>query len=189
MEEKILWDVNKKGQYIVKANYMHMENERIDNYPVGLIWNNWVPPKVSVFTWEVWWGKVLTGDQLKRRGFQLANRCLMCKEEENLGHLFLHCPTIWRFWALLIALLGMEWVFLLRIRDLMMGWSTFPIRKEAKKLWKAALSSLLWAVWKERNRVTFDNLNFSSHRIKHSFISSITSWAGHLNEGEYPLVN
>ena len=190
MEEKILWDVNKKGQYIVKANYMHMENERIDNYPVGLIWNNRVPPKVSVFTWEVWWGKVLTGDQLKRRGFQLANRCPMCKEEEeNLGHLFLHCPTIWRFWALLISLSGMEWVCLLRIRDLMMGWSTFPIRKEAKKLWKAALSSLLWAVWKERNRVTFDNLNFSSHRIKHSFISSITPWAGHLNEGEYPLVN
>ena len=70
----------------------------------------------------------------------------------------------------------------------MMGWSTFPIRKEAKKLWKTALSSLLWAVWKERNRVTFDNLNFSSYKIKHS-ISSITSWAGHLNEGKYPLVN
>ena len=122
---------------------MHMENERIDNYLVGLIWNNRVPPKVSMFTWEVWWGKVLTGDQLKRRGFQLANRCPMCKEEEeNLEHLFLHCPTIWRFWALLIALSGMEWVCPLRIRDLMMGWSTFPIRKEAKKLWKAALSSL-----------------------------------------------
>ena len=71
----------------------------------------------------------------------------------------------------------------------MMGWSTFPIRKEAKKLWKAVLSSLRWAVWKERNRVTFDNLNFSLDRIKYSFISSITSWAGHLNEGEYPLVN
>ena len=84
---------------------------------------------------------------------------------------------------------GMEWVFPLRIKDLMMGWSTFPIRKEAKKLWKAALSSLLWAVWKERNRVTFDNLNFSSDRIKHSLISFITTWAGHLNVGEYPLVN
>ena len=71
----------------------------------------------------------------------------------------------------------------------MMGWSTFLIRKEAKKPWKATLSSLLWAVWKKRNRVTFDNLNFSSHRIKHFFISSITSWAGHLNEGEYSLVN
>ena len=71
----------------------------------------------------------------------------------------------------------------------MMGWSTFPIRKEAKKLWKVALSSLLWAVWKERNSVTFDNLNFSSDRINHSFISSINSWVGHLNEGVYPLVN
>ena len=40
----------------------------------------------------------------------------------------------------------------------------------------------------ERNRATFDNLNFSLDRIKRSFISSITSWAGRLNE-EYPLVN
>ena len=75
------------------------------------------------------------------------------------------------------------------IKDLMMGWSTFSIRKEAKKLWKTTLSSLLWAVWKERNRVTLDNLNFSQDRIKQSFISSITSWADQLNEGEYPLVN
>ena len=41
---------------------MHMENARIDNYLIGIIWNSQVPPKVSVFTWEVWWGKVLTGD-------------------------------------------------------------------------------------------------------------------------------
>ena len=130
--DKILWDADKKGQYTVKANYMHMENARVDNYPVGLIWNSRVPPKVSVFTWEVWWGKVLTGDQLKRRGFQLANRCKMCKEEEkNLDNLFLHCLTIWRFWALLIALLGMEWGCPLWIKDFMMGWSTFSYKKRS----------------------------------------------------------
>ena len=71
----------------------------------------------------------------------------------------------------------------------MMRWPTFPIKKEAKKLWKAALFSLFWAVWNERNRVTLDNLNFSQDRIKQSFISSFISWAGRLNEGEYPLVN
>ena len=89
--------MDKKGQYTVKANYRHMENARIDNYSVGFIWNSWVLPKVSMFTWEVWWGKVLTRDQLKRRGFQLENRCPMCKEEEeNLDHLFMLCPSIWR---------------------------------------------------------------------------------------------
>ena len=65
----------------------------------------------------------------------------------------------------------------------------FSYKKEAKKLWKTALSGLFWAMWKDRNRVTFDNLNFSSDRIKHSFIFSITSWVGHLNEGEYLFVN
>ena len=44
-------------------------------------------------------------------------------------------------------------------------------------------------MWKERNRATFDNLNSSLDRIKRSFISSITSWAGRLNDEEYPLVN
>ena len=78
VEDKILWDVDKKGQYTVKANYMHMENARIDNYLVGLIWNSRVPPKVSVFTLEAWWGKVLTGDQLKRRGFSA------CKQMSNV---------------------------------------------------------------------------------------------------------
>ena len=74
MEDKILWDVNKKGQYTVKANYMHMETERIDNYLVGLIWNNRVPPKASVFTWEVWWGKVLTGGPIKEKGFSACKQ-------------------------------------------------------------------------------------------------------------------
>ena len=84
MEDKILWDVDKKGQYIVKANYMHMENARIDNYPVGLIWNSRVPPKVSVFTWDVWWGKVLTGDQLKRRSFSLKTDAQCAKRRRKI---------------------------------------------------------------------------------------------------------
>ena len=61
-----------------------------------LIWNICLPPpKVSVFTWEVWWGKVLIMNQLKNRGFELTSRCPLCKEdEENLDHLLLHCPLV-----------------------------------------------------------------------------------------------
>ena len=70
-----------------------------------------------MFTWEAWWGKVLTMDQLKKRGFQLASRCPLCKEdEENIDHLLLH---FWGFWAALISLQGMEWVCPLMFKDLM----------------------------------------------------------------------
>ena len=37
--------------------------------------------------------KVLTQNQLKRRGWILANRCfLCCDEEETINHILIHCP-------------------------------------------------------------------------------------------------
>ena len=46
-----------------------------------LVWNLVVPPKIGVFAWEATWGKVLTLDQLKRRGMAFANRCFLCEED------------------------------------------------------------------------------------------------------------
>ena len=37
------------------------------------------------FTWEAIWGKILTIDQLQRRGFTPANRCYLCHESEECG--------------------------------------------------------------------------------------------------------
>ena len=42
-----------------------------------------ITPKVGFFAWEVSWGKVLTLDQLNRRGTALSNRCFLCEEEEE----------------------------------------------------------------------------------------------------------
>ena len=86
-------------------------------------------------------------NQLKKRGFQLTSRCLICKEdEENLDHLLLHFPSVWGYWVALFPLTGMDWIYPFRVNDLMVGWTTFPIRKKAKNMWKAALSSLFWAI-------------------------------------------
>ena len=63
--------MDKKGQYTVKANYRHLTSDDVHVLPANLIWNSCMPPKVSVFTWEVWWGKVLTMNQLKNGVFNL----------------------------------------------------------------------------------------------------------------------
>ena len=70
--DRIFWLVDKKGQYTDRANYS-LAGDDEHGLLVDLIWNKCVPPKVSVLTWEVWWGKVLTMNQLKKRGFQLAS--------------------------------------------------------------------------------------------------------------------
>ena len=64
--DKKFW-MDQYEQYIVKACYRQLEGECSNIIPEGLVWNSCIPPKVSVFLWEVWWGKVLTLNQLKKK--------------------------------------------------------------------------------------------------------------------------
>ena len=43
--------------------------------PFRMMLNPIVPTKVGFFAWEVWWGKVLTMNKLKKGGLPLASRC------------------------------------------------------------------------------------------------------------------
>ena len=47
--------------------------------------------------------------------------------------------------------------------------------KKRKKMWRAALLCLFWIVWRERNRVAFDNEAFFAYRLKSSFICNFWS--------------
>ena len=47
-------------------------------FPVNGIWVPCVLTKVSFFSWEATWGKVLTLDKLQRRGWHIPKRCFLC---------------------------------------------------------------------------------------------------------------
>lgn len=50
------------------------------------------PINSQFFVWEAWYERMMTLDDVKRRGITMVNRCYLCqKEEENVSHLFLHC--------------------------------------------------------------------------------------------------
>ena len=82
----------KSGSFSVKSLYSILEGGRIEPFPTSVVWNAWVPPKVSFFAWEATWGKVLTLDQLQRRGWSLVHRCSLCyAHEESIDHILLRC--------------------------------------------------------------------------------------------------
>ena len=113
-------------------------------------------PKISFFTWEVVWEKILTIDQLQRRGIHLANRGYLCLQYEKLvDHLLLHCLKTHLLWELLFSLFGTTWVMLGSVMDSLLCWRGSFEGEKGKKVWQAAPSYLLWAVWKAWNHIVF----------------------------------
>ncbi|RVX11584.1 LINE-1 retrotransposable element ORF2 protein [Vitis vinifera] len=162
LEDCLLWKETKDGIFSVKSLYGILDSRRGVQFPINIIWNPCVPTKVCFFAWEAFWGKVLTLDQLKKRGRCLANRCfLCCEEEKSIDHILIQCSKARVLWELLFALFGVTWVLPYSVRDTLSGWSGFNMGKKRRKVWKTAPLCIFWAVWKERNRIAFDNEELS----------------------------
>ena len=66
---------------------------------------------VCFFAWTVALGKVLTMDNLRKRGMVVMDWICMCKSNrESVDHLLLHCTIAWELWALLFCLFRVNWV-------------------------------------------------------------------------------
>ena len=78
MEDRVRWKEAKDGIFSVKSFYSVMEGSSIVLFPNNIIWSPCALFKVGFFAWEASWGKVLTLNQLKKRGWSLSNRCFIC---------------------------------------------------------------------------------------------------------------
>nr|CAN72177.1 hypothetical protein VITISV_012537 [Vitis vinifera] len=123
LEDRMVWKETKDGIFSVKSCFNSLDHSSAVPFPWRIIWSSFVPSKVGFFAWEASWGKVLTQDQLKRRGWKLANRCpLCCDEEETINHILIHCPKAKVLWDLLFSLFGVNWVIPFSVRDTLLGW-------------------------------------------------------------------
>ena len=102
---------------------------------------------------------------------------LFCgEEEENIELILIHCPKIRLLWSLLVAL-GIMWVTPLLVKDLIICQNKIPIRKNERKISRTTLCCLFCAIWKEMNKVIFENEEFSLSRLKSFFVYTLYSWA------------
>ena len=130
-------------------------------------------PKWVFFAWEASWSKVFILDRLKRTGWSLANRCFLClAQEEFIDHILIHCTKTRVLQDLLFALFSVTWVLSWLVREILLGWYDSFVGKKRKKIWMVASFCLFWTVWKERNRIAFDDEELLIHMMKNSFLCS-----------------
>ncbi|KAJ9691773.1 hypothetical protein PVL29_011080 [Vitis rotundifolia] len=147
MDDRVIWKKTKSGFFTVKSLYSAEELRSVVRFPRKIIWSPYVPPRVGFFAWEASWGKVLTLDQLKRRGWSLSNRCFFCLAEEgSTNHILIHCTKTRVSLELLFALFGVTWVLPCLVRETLLGWFGAFVGKKRKKAWKLTFLFLFWAV-------------------------------------------
>ena len=130
----------KDDVFSVKSLYYSLADRRVELFPHDIVWNSWVPLRISFFAWEATWAKILTLDQLKRRVWRIPNRCYLYKEEEETSdHIFIHCSKACLLWQLIFAHFGIQWVLSCSVREVLLSWHESFVGKKMKKTWKAAL--------------------------------------------------
>eukprot|EP00253_Pinus_taeda_P036032 PITA_36032 len=159
------WDPT-GSSYTVKSGYQYICNDTYQNP----IWNHWqiiwkleAIPKVKFFNWLLLKGKVLTAENLKKRGIIGPSICPnCCSAEEIIQHLFLDCPFARRCWINLSSLGNINWQPHQSIPETILEWrKNCPWKdkrsKLVKRIWAIIPHNLLWKIWLTRNKKIFQN--------------------------------
>ena len=96
-----------------------------------------VSPKARIFSREASWNKILTLDNIQKRGWAVANKCFLCEEEELAYHLIIHCDVTCDLWHFVFSLFGVPWVLPSTMKDVLLSWHGSFVGR-LKKVWYAS---------------------------------------------------
>jgi hypothetical protein len=171
------WRLKGNGIFYVRSLYSALRHTQPVTFPWKAIWGVHAPKRVSFFAWSAAWGRILTADNLMRRGYQLAGWCCMCRQDgETINHLLIHCAKAAGLWSFVFRKFGIIWVLPGCVLDLFLGWYN-GLGKVHSKIWNMVPLCLLWTLWRERNGRTFENSERTDSQVQELFSNTLYDWA------------
>lgn len=153
----------------------------IQGFPYQEVWDSKTPMKVNFFLWLAMRGRILTQENLKRRRFQLASKCLFCGEnEETVMHLLIDCKEVEKLWYYFYGVIGIQWRRGQDLGSVLKCRGHSSLTAAGKVYWRVMKQALMWNVWLERNTRLFEDEEHAMwmliDRVKE------TMWKWSLNE-------
>jgi hypothetical protein len=175
--DELRWKPCKDGVFTSRSYYYALIDRRGVRFPWKSIWRVKAPPRVAFFVWTATWGRILTCDNLMRRGYTMAGWCCMCCcDGETVDHLLLHCSAVQKLWNYVFLTFRVHWVLPRQVADLLFRWHNW-FGKHHSHIWNLIPLCLMWTVWQERNLRTFEDLSSSPDQLLGTFVPSLFDWS------------
>ena len=132
---------------------------------LDIIWTFNIPAKICRFIWLAVMNRVLTRDNLQKRGWQGPGMCILCRRNEDSSqHLFLDCTVSKRVFTVFLEQWGVPFIKKCSVRTFMELWyKSISIHSSSSYL----PLFIFWSLWKMRNSCLFENKLFSMTTILH----------------------
>ncbi|CAJ2669139.1 unnamed protein product [Trifolium pratense] len=185
-EDKWRWSVSPDGSFTVKSAYDALFREIVpgpwisplESKIFSDIWNSPAPSKVIAFSWQLLHDRVPTKDNLLLRGIIqniLGGNCVWCNvSPESSSHLFLRCKVAHSVWYAIFKWLGVVIVMPPNFFHLFACFEEAASTKKTRQGFRLVWHSVLWAIWRARNNMVFNNLEVKPCEIIEEV--KVTSW-------------
>nr|CAD1842587.1 unnamed protein product [Ananas comosus var. bracteatus] len=162
-EDVVTWRWTTSEVFTVKSLYYFLQEGGVTATHFARLWKTKTPLKVKIFGWLVLLRKVLTKDNLSKRGWSGEVTCALCLDEpESIDHLFLNCYMTHELLGCLLP----------NKRSLRTCKSIGDLWKECSSKWGAMgrreagiLHAAWWAIWLERNRRILENNKLTARQV------------------------
>jgi hypothetical protein len=144
--DSMVWTPTSRHGFAVKSYYTILSSpnsEELGSFPWKSIWKVKAPPRIAFFLWATALGRILTVDNLRRRGFQLINRCCLCKKDDETINLLLHCEFSVDIWHLVLISFGVSWVTPGNVPQLLHCWKFLGHGHPREAIWKVIPALLM----------------------------------------------
>jgi hypothetical protein len=168
-EEKVI-TLNAPGEgFSVKSAYDSLveieDTNPLGDYEVEIfskLWTSPAPSKVLVFSWQLFYDRIPTKENLTRRGVLQqplgGDNCVWCNHNlETANHLFLHCKTAHLVWYDIFKWLGVVIIMPPNVMSLFDCFVAAAKNKKSRKGFLLIWHTVVWSLWGARNNRIFNN--------------------------------
>lgn len=133
------------------------------------IWEPFIPPSRSLIIWLLFYNRIPTHDNLKKRGKVIISACMLCDQpslSEEALYFFFKYPfalKLWTWWYNSIEL-SLD-PFPNNIRDCINHFINTKLSPQLMDTWKAGFAQIIWIIWYSRNDLCLNNRSVNLYKI------------------------